>query len=268
MPRSPTLIQSVARACRLLLFVAEQRDGCTAKEAAGAHGLALPTAYHLLNTLVAEGILVKDSRRRYSLGPKVGTLSDAFLRQVSAPEYLLLPLRQLAKTTGETVYLTAWHREEIRVLASVEGAHAVRVAGLHSGYYGNAHARATGKLLLAYARPEVREAYLQANPLEPLTPRTIANIDELNREFETIRERGYAYDEQEFAEGVCCVAAPVIENGVVIAAYGLQAPAGRFGERRQALTDATLFTARNATSSARRAALEDVDGEVEIAART
>lgn len=243
--KSSTQVQSVARACRLLLFVSEQADGCTATEAASAAGMALPTTYHLLNTLVAEGMLVKDSRRRYTVGPKVGALSDAFLRQQSAPEYLLAPLHQLAETTGETAYLTGWRGEEIRVLASVEGAHAVRVAGLHSGYYAHGHARATGKLLLAYARPEVREAYLRKNPPTALTPRTIVDVAALEAELALTRERGYAIEQEEFAEGVGCASAPVLEHGVVIAAYTISAPIHRFGERRQALIDAVVHTARS-----------------------
>jgi DNA-binding IclR family transcriptional regulator len=253
-PAKPsTTIQSVSRASRLLLFVAENHEGATAKEAAVALGLALPTTYHLLNTLVAEGLLAKDSRRRYSVGPKVGALSDAYLRDASVPEWLLLPLHQLAETTGETAYLAAWRRHEIRVLATVEGAHAVRVAGLHAGYYANGHARATGKLLLALARDEVREAYLQANPMTALTPRTITSRAELEHELERIRERGYAYDEEEFSEGVGCVAAAAIENDVVIAAYTVSAPAERFRERRRVLTEATVFTARSAAARARQA---------------
>jgi IclR family acetate operon transcriptional repressor len=243
-----TQIQSVARACRLLLYVSEQADGCTATEVATAHEMALPTTYHLLNTLTTEGMLAKDSRRRYTIGPKVGALSDAFLRQMSAPEYLMLPLQQLAETTGETAYLTAWRGEEIRVLASVEGAQVVRVSGLHSGYYDHGHARATGKLLLAYARPELREAYLRRNPLKALTPRTIVDPKAFERELKATRERGYALELEEFAEGVGCASAPVVENGVAIAAYTVSAPIHRFGERREALIDAVVHTARAVAS--------------------
>jgi DNA-binding IclR family transcriptional regulator len=246
-------IQSVSRAARLLLFASERENGCTAKEAAVAFGMALPTTYHLLNTLVDEGLLAKDTHRRYSLGPKVGALSDAYQRQVSVPEWLLLPLRQLAETTGETAYLAAWRGDEIRVLSTVEGAHAVRVAQLHSGYYANGHARATGKLLLALARPSVRSAYLRANPPRALTPRTIVGDEQLEAELARIRERGYAYDEEEFSEGVSCVAAPVIQNDVVLAAYTISAPTGRFRERRQALTEAVLLTAEAAVGRARLA---------------
>lgn len=79
-----TRIQSVARSCQLLLWLAERPDGATAKEAAFATKLALSTAYHLLNTLVEEGLLVKDSERRYILGEATARLAHAY-RQRSEP---------------------------------------------------------------------------------------------------------------------------------------------------------------------------------------
>ena len=101
-----------------------------------------------------------------------------------------------------------WRHDRIVVLASVEGGNAVRVSGAHLGYVESAHARASGKLLLAFASEEVRAAYLALNPLVPVTPRTIVQPDEFELELERIRLRGYAVDEEEFREGVACVAAP------------------------------------------------------------
>jgi IclR family acetate operon transcriptional repressor len=59
--------------------------------------MPIATTYHLLNTLVSEGLLAKDSGRRYHLGPQIGVLADAFRRRLVPPEYLLVPLRELAQ---------------------------------------------------------------------------------------------------------------------------------------------------------------------------
>ncbi len=154
----------MARASRILVQLGEQPDGRTAKEVAVALELPLPTTYHLLGTLVAEGFVAKDSRRRYRLGPALGTIADAYVRQFNPPEYLLGPLHRLADETGETVYVVTWRHDRIVVLASVEGDSAVRVSGANLGYVESAHARASGKLLLAFAPEDVRTAYLAAQP--------------------------------------------------------------------------------------------------------
>jgi DNA-binding IclR family transcriptional regulator len=233
----------------MLLHIAEHDQPQTAKELASAFGLTVPTAYHLLNTLVAEELLAKDSSRRFQLGPQVGLLSDAFARELSVPEYLLLPLRQLAEETGETTYLSAWRGGEIVILAALEGSQAVRVASLHTGHGGHAHARASGKLLLALARPEVRDAYLDARPLEALTANTICDRTALGAELERIAARGHSVEEEEFRAGVGGVSAPVQRGHTLIAAFTVSAPIERFRVRRDELTRAVRTAADMVTGA-------------------
>ena len=178
---APTRIRSVAKAIQILMFLSEENEGATARGVAEALGLPVATAHHLLNTLQAEGMLAKDSFRRFHLGPAVGALTDAFSRRPAPPEYLIEPLRDLAAETGETAYLSGWQHDEAVVLATVEGSHAVHVKGLHTGFTGFTHARASGKLFLAFADPEVREGYLARGPLEARTPHTIVDPVGLDR---------------------------------------------------------------------------------------
>jgi IclR family transcriptional regulator, acetate operon repressor len=243
-----TRIQSVTRATRILLLLSRTPPGSTAAEAAAALGLTVPTTHHLLNTLAAEGFVVKDSQRRFALGPRIAVLADGMVRQ-AVPEYLARPLRALAERTEETAYLATWSEREIRVLASVEGARAVRVAEAERGPYRHAHARATGKLLLAFARSEVRAAYLAEHPPEPVTAATIAAPAALERELAAIRKRGYSEDREEFVEGVSCVSAPLLADGVVVAAFTVSAPSQRYDRTRAELRDAVLAAAASAARS-------------------
>jgi IclR family transcriptional regulator, acetate operon repressor len=235
-----TRIQSVARAAQILLWVAEQSHGATAKEIAGAQGLTLPTTYHLVNTLVDQGLLTKNADRQYVLGRGTAVLAQAYLRGKSVSESLLAALRQLAQRTQETVYLSDWGEYDIRVLASVEGSQLVRVAEVAAGPYEHGHARANGKVLLAYAWPEIREAYLRSHPVDKLTENTIVEPEEIARELARIRKRGYAIDQEEYAPGVSCVAAPLLHEGRIVASLAIAVPTERFKTRRRELV-ATLL---------------------------
>lgn len=124
------------------------------------------------------------------------------------------------------------------MLASVEGSQLVRVAEVASGPYEHGHARANGKVLLAYAWPEVRDAYLRTRPLVSVTSSTITDRAALERELDRIRKRGYGYDHEEYAVGICCIAAPVLRDGRVVAALGLSVPTERFKRRKSELTQA------------------------------
>jgi IclR family acetate operon transcriptional repressor len=244
-PSAPTRIRSVRRAAALLEHIALSPAGCTATAAAGALDVPVPTAYHLLNTLVDAGLLAKDERRRYRLGAKVGLLAEAFLAQVSAPAYLVDRLRELADRTGETAYLSAWRGSDAVLLQIVEGRRAVRVSGLHLGYSGIAHARASGKVLLAYGRPGTLEEYLATHRISARTPKTVSGADALRGEIEGARLAGYAIDEEEFAEGVACIAAPVADGTMAI---GISVPVERYRSLRQELIDTVVAVAGSAAA--------------------
>ncbi|MFL6041954.1 MAG: IclR family transcriptional regulator [Gaiellales bacterium] len=234
---TPTRIQSVRRAAAALEVVARASGGVRAAEMAAALEVPLPTAYHLLNTLTEEGLLTKLDDRRYQLGPRVGVLAEAFAAQISAPEHLVARLRELSDRTGETSYLSAWRRGDSVLLSIIEGRQAVRVSGLHLGYSGLTHARASGKVLLAYGPPGTIEAYLQSHAMETPTRRTVNDGGALQAEAARTRAAGYAVDEEEFAEGVSCVAAPVADGSMAI---GISAPSERFRERRAELIDTVV----------------------------
>lgn len=241
-----TRIQSASRAVRILLAVAESDDGMHAKDVSVKFGLSLPTAYHLLNTLASEGVLVKDERRRYLIGPRASIIAEAFNKSNVVPERHLKALNLLAESTGETAYLSAWRRGEIVVLATVEGSQAVRVTGLTAGYSQNLHARASGKLLLAFSPEEDREATIKGLVMKRLTDATITSRTALRRELETIREEAIAFDRQEFHDGVECVSAPIWEGGSVVACLTVSTPAGRFVQQRDMIVRELLNAARTA----------------------
>ena len=243
--QNPPRIRSVIKAVNLLTWLTCEPEPRTAKEAANACGLPLPTAYHLLDTLVAEGMLSKDARRCYHAGPRLGLLVDAYTRRSAQPEHLTAPLRRLAELTGETTYLSGFRDGDVTVLASVEGNQAVRVSGLHVGFRGFAHARASGKVLLALAPPDLLERYLE-------TAARAAHAEHHRRDrgparrAREIAAAGYAFDRDEWVEGVSGVSAPVIEHDVAIAAYTVSAPTERFDARRDELVAAVLDAARAA----------------------
>lgn len=246
--KSKTRVQSVERAARLLMAVARGSTDGTGKHLAEHLSLPVPTAHHLLSTLVSEGLLIRTDVSCYVLGPHIAVLADAFYRDGNPPEALVSPMRQLASSTGETSYVAAWRGSDIRMLASVEGEHPLRVSA-PSGPYVDAHARATGKVLLAFARPKTRAAYLASNPLRPLTSRTIIDPATFEAHLADIRARGYAIDEEEFHTGISCVSVPVLDGDYAIAAFSISVPTSRFTEKREALVAAVRTVAQSVQQS-------------------
>jgi IclR family acetate operon transcriptional repressor len=77
-------------------------------------------------------------------------------------------------------------------------------------------------VLLAFGLEPAPEA------LPASTPRTITEADELEAELERVRERAYAIDDEEYEEGVGCVAVAVAgADGRPVAALSVSSPAAR-----------------------------------------
>jgi len=245
-PRA-TRIQSVARAARALLIVADESTGCSATYVAHELGTALPTAFHLLNTLVDEGLLTKE-RRRYFLGPAAGRIADGFMGPEAVTTSLLAPLRQLAETTLETAYLGVWRHGQVIVIGSIEGAQAVKVKGLGVGLAEDAHARASGKMLLSALKDAALDAYLATHPLRAVTKHTITDEQSLRNELGRTRRRGYSIDQEEIREGVTCLGVLIEDAENVYGTYTLSVPADRLKGNR----DQYLVVLRAAASQAVR----------------
>jgi len=212
------------------LAVAQSEGGLTTKEISERVQIGRQASYHLLHTLVGAGVLARD-RNRYVLGIRVGTLAEGFTRQREPSEYLAPLVRGVAHETGETAYASGWWSGEIAVLAVARGTNPILAANVNQGDVGDAHARASGKLLLAHATDDAREQYLRANKLTRRTANTITTRAALERELERIRTRGYSEDGEEFAEGLCCLAVP-LDLGYSPFVLALSSPRARFMEER------------------------------------
>ena len=220
-------VQSVARAASILVAVGESDSGLTTREISERVGLNRQTAYHLIHTLTGAGLLTRNERNLYVLGLRVGTLAEGFRRHLAPPERLAPYVRRIASETGETAYAAGWLEGEIVTMSVVRGQNAVQASAVPQGLTSDGHARASGKLLLAYAAPEVRNDYFDHHVLTQRTPYTITSRERLEVEFDEIRRLGYATDREEFALGLCCLTVP-LDGGGAPYAFGLSAPAERF----------------------------------------
>jgi IclR family transcriptional regulator, acetate operon repressor len=220
-------IQSAVRTISILLVIAESTNGLKAKDIMQQVGLPRQVTYHLIHTMLGTGVIRKNETNRYVLGLAAVSIAEGFHRQLGPPEQLASKVRSIVAATGETAYASGWVDSEIVALATAGGDAPVAAAKVPQGYSGYAHARATGKLLLALVNPVVCSAYLTRHPLEPRTSKTITDLEKFEKELEGIRSRGYAVDNEEFYEGLQCLAVPVEGLGGRFV-LGISVPKDRF----------------------------------------
>jgi DNA-binding IclR family transcriptional regulator len=220
-------VQSALRAISILLAVSESPNGLKVKDITDKLGLSRQVTYHLIHTLNATGIIRKNENNRYVLGLAAVAIAEGFHRQLAPPEHLARRVRSIVAGTEESAYAGGWIDGEIVALSTARGQSPVGAAQVPQGYSGHAHARAIGKLLLALSDPAFCEAYLDSHPRIARTAKTITGREELLKEFERIRAQGYAVDNEEFHEGIRCLAVPVEGLGGRFA-LGISVPSGRF----------------------------------------
>jgi IclR family acetate operon transcriptional repressor len=220
-------IQSAVRTVSILLAIADSPNGLRAKEIMERLGLSRQVTYHLIHTMQGTGIIRKNESNRYVLGLAAVSIAEGFSRQLAPPEHLARRVRSIVAATGETAYASGWVDGEIVTLATARGESPIGAAQIPQGYSGYAHARATGKLLLALMDPGASEAFLTSHSLEARTNRTIIDRAELLKEFGQIRARGYALDDEEFHEGLMCLAVPIEGLGGRFV-LGISVPKARF----------------------------------------
>ncbi|MER9994347.1 IclR family transcriptional regulator [Mesorhizobium sp. M0098] len=223
-------VQTAARTVEILRYVGLQSSaGVSAKQISDDLSIPRQVVYHLIHTLVETDMLRKVGGSSYALGFGVAAIADGFKRQLTASGMMADLADQAAKITGETAYIVGWVGGEIVVVASAAGTASVRAGEIAPGTAGDAHARASGKMLLSMVHPSDLDRYLSAHELRKRTENTIIDMEILKRQLAEARDRGFAVENQEYAQGLSCLAVPIgkMPSQIVL---GLSAPSERFNE--------------------------------------
>ncbi|MEU6353008.1 IclR family transcriptional regulator [Streptomyces sp. NPDC047072] len=188
-------------------------------------GLAKPTVHRLATDLVRLGWLER-SGAQYRLGPKLFELGSLVPHRLDLREAALPFLQDLFEATRETVHLGVRDGMDVVYLERIHGHEALQLPSRIGGSL-PLTCTGVGKALLAFSGAELTEELL-TQPLPSLTPHSITDPARLRMALEKIRVSGLAYEEQEAAPGVSCIAAPVFSGGTVVAALSVAVPRSRF----------------------------------------
>lgn len=233
--REPSgLIGSAQRALRVLEVVGTAGDGITAKAVARRAGFKLSTTYHLLNTLVHEGYLIRLGHGRgFGLGYKLGGLYERLCAELDVDKSLQDELQNLHRRAGAAAYYTVFRDTDVVVAAVADSPEFPRAKPLDFGFHEAAHATAFGKVLLASLTGKQRRSYLEGAGMPRLTARTTVRAGELDSELRHVIRAGMALEIEEFQPELACLSAPIHdEHNQVTGAVAFSVPAAQFATRR------------------------------------
>ncbi|MEO6614801.1 MAG: IclR family transcriptional regulator [Marmoricola sp.] len=228
------LVQSVGRAITLLEAVADgDPQGETVATLADGCGLNRATAWRLLATLEAYDLVhVDPGTRRYTIGLAVPRLAaaDSVVGLTGRAHGVLA---RLSKVTNETADLAVVQRLRLTYVAEVAPPTVLTAKWL--GRQVPLHATSSGKAMLAWLPEHELEPFLE-QPMARYTETTITSAEDLRRELEETRARGYGICPGELEETLYGVSAPVLDQRgrpfAVVSIWGPRSrvPASRFPE--------------------------------------
>ena len=133
----------------------------------------------------------------------------------------------------ELAQLSACDHDRLYVIAKAEGENRIRIESL-LGREIALHASATGKAWLSGMGRDDAIRILSRSPLAKLTPHTVTDLAELERELDQTRRRGYALQREELMDHMSALALPVRRGTekIPVGALVVAAPTFRFPETR------------------------------------
>jgi DNA-binding IclR family transcriptional regulator len=219
-------VQSLDRAVALLRAVASAPGSqASVSELAAATGLNRATAWRIMRTLEAQGMVHRDPRTRvYSIGTTVVDLARA-ARTDTWTTRAHRQLETLSLQTREIMALSLHEDGDLRYVDEVMPPGATDQSWL--GYNADPkHATSTGKVFLAYAGGPLR-SYLD-EPLARYTDTTITTLPALEDEIAQVRSQGYALCRGEWRSDIWGVSAPLLNpDRQLLGALSCWGPASR-----------------------------------------
>ncbi len=230
--RSRRSVQSVDRALDLLEALSAADNEVAITSLATRTNLHVSTVHRLLATLLRRGYVRQNpDTSRYYAGAKLATLGDGRSRLGELRLRARPILRAITEATRETANLVVIDDVTAVYIETVPSPQVVRLFTA-VGNRVPLHATGAGKALLAALPASRREALIDRVELRPYTARTIVERPALRRALEEIKQRGYAIDDEEYDEGVRCVAVIVGPAAAPVGALSISAPSNRLSRQR------------------------------------
>lgn len=220
-------IRAVERALEVLLCFSSQTPELSMTQISEKVGINKSTVHRLLATLERNRFVERNPVTGI-YKPGVRLLQMAFLtlehndlRRLAAPF-----LKQLCDMYSENVNLSILDDTEVVYIDIVESTQRVKLAA-SPGQRLPAFCTASGKAIMAFM-PSDKVYRILDGGMTKFTNYTITLQDEFIKNIKLAKDRGFAFSEQEFEEGINAVAAPIIgKNDEPIASVSIAGPAYR-----------------------------------------
>ena len=202
---------SPRRILNILEEILVDPDNYTAKKISQKLKIPLATVYRQLEILCEEKFLIQNINKTFIPGPKI---REIILKSLPyEPNFTLRRshLRKLTSDIQETVSLSIPIGTKLVYFDRIEF-HWPMQLNLEAGDHLPLHASASGKLYLSSIDEEKVIQIFKNIKTPKTTKNTIPDISQFKKELRKIKSQGYAFDDEEWFDGMVGVSVPIFNS--------------------------------------------------------
>ncbi|MFT4280304.1 IclR family transcriptional regulator [Microbacterium sp.] len=209
------VVKSVAKAATVLRILEEHAgtQGLSLTDIARRMSMSKSSTFALLQTLASFGIVAVDpvgaANRTYRLGLELVRLGHRAAAQTSVADIALPELTSLSESTRLTARIAVLDGGWAVAVGRVDPPDAVRL-DLRLGEREWPHRSGLGKALMSRLPEAEVRAILARTGMPSNTSATFTDPDAFIAALAEARRLGFAIDDEEDAEGIVCIAAPIL----------------------------------------------------------
>lgn len=221
---------TISKVCRVLTEF-RNRPSMGVTDLARRTDLLPSDVHRILSSLKSYGFVEQNlETKTYRLGVGLMKLGLAVFQRNELREAARPLLLRLSEETEASAHLAIFDRRELDIFLAEQIDHAAEVPfKAKFGAPTGAHCTALGKAIMASLDHEMVSQYLQKNGMRRSTPHTITQLAEFEAALAKTRQQGYGLDLEEYADGACCLGAPIRDwSGSTVGAISISMAAQRF----------------------------------------
>jgi len=216
--------KSLTRGLQVLKEIMNNENSISANELCLKFDIDKSTMSRLITTLINEGFVkYVENTKEIIYADVMGSLSKKKREDMIVKQTTTL-LNDIFAQTDECSYIGIYDNHMLFNLNQIDNSDRILKNRDSIGLHSPLHATAMGKVILAFS-DSIDSSKL---PLDEFTHNTITNPKRLQLSLHSIREIGYAIDDEEFEYGLRAVSVPYFsKSGELIGAIGVSGLAAR-----------------------------------------
>lgn len=203
------LIPNIARALRILEFLSREKKEASIAEISSEFDYPKNSVFRVIKTLEYYGY-VEEIQRKYSATARMLYLGYAGMQNKGIVENSVDFMHSLRDEVNETVLIGTLVGNNVVIIEQLSSFQFIKFTA-EIGRRIMLHASAPGKALLTYLPEEEQIELINQITFTRYNDNTLPSKNDMMKELDKVREKGFAIDRGEEAMDVHCVSAPIFD---------------------------------------------------------